>query len=141
MRRGQGPLQRTDNVHSSETVCLAARTGSRSAFLRSVVRFPPVRYCQTSSATAETAFYSRCSRGGKEESYIKQVLNCFDLILLANQGDSPGQPKRSLRAATAIRYHYSVQLVAIKARLDARTEFEILERSLKGSCTPGQSLA
>ena len=53
-------------------------------------------------------------------------------IILANQGDSPGQPKRSLHAATAIRYNYSVQLVAIKARLDARTEFEILEHLLKG---------
>ena len=38
----------------------------------------------------------------------------FALILLANQGDSPGQPKRSLRAATAVRYNYDVQLVATR---------------------------
>src|SRR6266566_9295293 len=74
-----------------------------------------------------------------EEAYVRQVLSCFDLILLANQNNSPGQPKESLRVATAVRYNYYVQLVAIKARSDARTEFKILEHSLRGggswSCT------
>ncbi len=54
------------------------------------------------------------------------------MILLANQNNSPGQPKESLRVATAVRYNYYVQLVAIKARSDARTEFKILEHSLRG---------
>ena len=54
------------------------------------------------------------------------------MILLANQGDSLGQPKRSLRAATAVRYNYYVQQVAIKAGLDARTKFKILEYLLRG---------
>ena|ERR1700722_12689229 len=38
----------------------------------------------------------------------------FNLILLANQGDSPWQPKRSLRVATAFCYNYYVQLVATR---------------------------
>ena len=36
------------------------------------------------------------------------------MILPANQRDSPGQPKRSLRVATGVRYGYYVQLVATK---------------------------
>jgi hypothetical protein len=92
---------------------------------RSVVVFveyrevPTVRYCQTSSATAETAL-RRCRQKRENEeayvegAYVRQVLSCFDLILLANQGDSPGQPKRSLRVATAVRYNCYVQLVATK---------------------------
>ena len=36
------------------------------------------------------------------------------MILLANRGDSPWQPKKSLRAATAVRYNYYVQLVATR---------------------------
>ena len=67
-----------------------------------------------------------------EEAHVRQVLSCFDLILLANQNNSPGQPKESLRVATAARYNYCVQLVAIKARSGARTEFKILEHSLRG---------
>ena len=46
----------------------------------------------------------RRSQGGEEEAYV------FNLIL-ANQGDSLGQPKRSLRAATTVRYNYYIQLV------------------------------
>ena len=38
----------------------------------------------------------------------------FNLILLANERDSPGQPKRPLRVATAVRYNCYVQLVATK---------------------------
>ena len=34
--------------------------------------------------------------------------------LQVNQGDSPGQPKRSLRVATAVRYNYYVQSVEIR---------------------------
>ena len=44
-----------------------------------------------------------------EEAYVRQVLSYFDLILLANQGDSPGQPKRTLRVATAVRYNCYIQ--------------------------------
>ena len=43
-----------------------------------------------------------------------QVLSCFDLIPLANQNNSPGQPKQSLRAAIAIHYNCHVQLVATR---------------------------
>src|SRR6266571_9153362 len=68
----------------------------------------------------------------EEEAYVGQVLSCFDLILLANQNNSPGQPKESLHVATAIHYNYYVQLVAIKASLDPRTEFKNLEHSLRG---------
>ena len=101
----------------AKAVCLAARTFWQSAFLRSVVifiniiRLPPVRYCQISSAVVETAFWRpqrRRSQEREEEAYA------FNLIILANQGDSPGQPERSLRAATAVRYNYYVQLVAIE---------------------------
>ena len=42
------------------------------------------------------------------------VLDCFSSILLANQDDSSGQLKKSLRAATAVRYDYYVQLVAVE---------------------------
>src|SRR6266700_3196478 len=49
-----------------------------------------------------------------KEAYVRQVLSCFNLILLANQNNSPGQPKESLRVATAIRYNYYVQLMATK---------------------------
>src|SRR6266566_7036800 len=53
-----------------------------------------------------------------EEAYVRQVLSCFistpKTIPLANQNDSPGQPKWSLRAATCVRYNYYVQLVATK---------------------------
>ena len=50
----------------------------------------------------------------KEEAYVRQVLNCFNSTPLASQDNSPGQPKRSLRAATGVRYSYYVQLVAIR---------------------------
>ena len=60
-------------VHSnySEAVCLAARTSAirdrpssiMSWSLLNIIRFPPVRYCQISSAIAETALYS-CFGGG-----------------------------------------------------------------------------
>ena len=40
--------------------------------------------------------------------------------------------RRFLQPSIQLRYHYYVQFVAIKARSDARTEFKILEHSLKG---------
>src|SRR6266576_2955698 len=53
-----------------------------------------------------------------EEAYVRQVLSCFistpRTIPLANQNNSPGQPKWSLHAATCVRYNYYVQLVATK---------------------------
>jgi hypothetical protein len=57
----------------------------------------------------------------------KRKRTCSILILPANQGDSPGQPKRPLRVATGIRYNYYVQLVAFKRgrmRVSHRVSFE-----------------
>ena len=54
------------------------------------------------------AFWWARSQGKEEEAYV------FNLTLLANQGDSPRQRKRSLLAATCVRYNYYVQLVATK---------------------------
>ena len=55
-----------------------------------------------------------------------------NLILLANQGDSPGQPKMVL----ACSHNRSLQLLCTvggsQARLVARTEFKISQRSPKG---------
>ena len=52
-----------------------------------------------------------------------------NLILLANQGDSPGQPKMVL----ACSHNRSLQLLCTvggsQARLVARTEFKISQRS------------
>ena len=89
---------------------------------RSVVIF--VKYRKVSTRTILLNFISHCrdsvAEGRQkreieevyvEEAYVRQVLRCFDLILLANQGGSPGQPKRSLRVA---RYNCYVQLVATK---------------------------
>ena len=53
-------------------------------------------------------------KGEKEKAYVGQDLNCFNSILLANQDNSLGHPKRLLRVATAVRYSYYVQTVAIK---------------------------
>ena len=49
-----------------------------------------------------------------EEAHVRQVLSCFSATPPVNQNNSPGQPKESLRVATAIRYNYYVQLVATK---------------------------
>jgi hypothetical protein len=54
---------------------------------------------------------------GEEEAYV------FNLIPLANQGDSPGQK------VLARSYNRSLQL---QARPDTRTEFKISQRPLKG---------
>ena len=60
--------------------------------------------------SAETALYSRFGghKGGvvKEEKGEGEEAHVFSVILLANQSDSPWQPKRSLRIATAVRYSY-----------------------------------
>ena len=60
--------------------------------------------------------------GGEEEAYV------FNLIPLANQGESPGQPKRSLRVATTVRFNSN-----------ERAEFEISQRSLKGGGEAGRA--
>ena len=75
--------------------------------------------CQISSISVETTLYSRFGggvgiKGEKAEAYVGQILNCFNSILLANQDNSPGQPRQFLRAATAVRYNYYVQLVAVE---------------------------
>ena len=57
-------LPLTVHSNSSEAVCLAARTLLlHRRDLRQYRKFPPVRYCQISSAIAETALYSRSGRG------------------------------------------------------------------------------
>ena len=74
------------------------------------MRFPPVRYCQISSAIAETALYfafwrrygqkrergsiRQASSAGSSSAWLRK--SCFDLILLADQNNSPGQLKYSL---------------------------------------------
>ena len=68
-------------------------------------------------AIAETVLYLCFSRGmgkrEKEEAYVKEAhVRQVLTIPLANQNNSPGQPKWSLRAAIAIRYNCHVQLVA-----------------------------
>ena len=69
---------------------------SRLALLRSVVIF--IKYCEVSTHTilpnfvdlsAETALYSHFGggvgkKGKKEEAYVRQVLNWFNSILVAN---------------------------------------------------------
>ena len=99
-----------------------------------IVRFPPVRYYQISSAIAETTLYSRFGGGmSKRHRKRKRMSGKFwvtsiwfswptRITLQGNQNS----------AATAVRYNYYVQLVAIQARLDAHTEFEISQRSPKG---------
>ena len=75
---------------------------------RSVVIF--VKYREVSTRTILPNFIGHCKDSVAEgrqkreieeayvkEAYVRQVLSCFDVILLANQGDSPGQLKRSLR--------------------------------------------
>jgi hypothetical protein len=109
------------------------------------VRFPPVRYCQISSVIAETALYSRFGRGmGKgekeeayvkekyvDEAYVKQVLN---LILPANQNNSPGQPKRPLPCSHSCSLQLLYTVGGNQARSDARSEFKNLEPSLIRRC-------
>ena len=62
-----------------------------------------------------------------------------NLILLANQGDSPGQPKKVL----ACSHNRSLQLLCTvggsQARLDARTEFKISQHSPKGGGEAGRA--
>ena len=70
---------------------------ARSAFLRSVVIF--VEYREVPTRTILPNFignYRDMDKREKEEAYVKeayvrQVLSCFNLILLANQNNSPGQ--------------------------------------------------
>ena len=67
------------------------------------------------------AFWQRYKQREKEEAYVEEVYveetyveeAYVNLILPANQGDSPGQPERSLRTGTCVRYNYHIQLVAI----------------------------
>jgi hypothetical protein len=81
--------------------------------LSNIVRFPPVRYCQIPSAIEETALYSRFGghnggvvRGEKRKRTSSIWFSWPTANLQGNQGDSPGQPKRSLRVATAVRFNY-----------------------------------
>ena len=78
--------------------------------------------------------YSRF--GGHNGGVVKRrrgsVRLLKNLILLANQGDSPGQPKKVF----ACSHNRSLQLLCTvggsQARLDARTEFKISQRSPAG---------
>ena len=93
---------------------------SRSAFLRSVVIF--VEYREASTCTISPNFirnwrnsfvfaFWRPQRGGAVKGEGRARASSVGSP--ANQGDSPGQPKRSLRAGTCVRYNYHVPLVAI----------------------------
>ena len=81
--------------------------------------------------------YSRF--GGHNGGVVKRrrgsVRLLKNLILLANQGDSPGQPKKVF----ACSHNRSLQLLCTvggsQARLDARTEFKISLRS-PNECNP-----
>ena len=72
--------------------------------LSNIVRFPLVRYCQISVVLA--FWRRRGQKKEKEEAYVRQILNCFNSTPLTNQDNSPGQRKRSLCAAIAVRYNY-----------------------------------
>ena len=131
-------------VHSncSEAVYLATRTFAISAVLSlsNIVRFPPVRYCQISPAIAETALYSRF--GGHNGGVVEKGRRGS----ARPEFDSPSQPRRFSRAtkkALACSHSRSLQLLCTvggnQARLDARTEFKILERSLKGGLEAGHA--
>jgi hypothetical protein len=51
------------------------------------------------------------------------------------QFNSPGQPRRISRATKKILARSHNRSLQLQARLDTRTEFEISQRSPKGSCT------
>ena len=121
-------------VHSncSEAVCLAARTFAIG--LRSIVIF--VKYREVPTRTILPNFIGNCRDGvvsafwqrhGQERERgsvcrgsvcrgsVRQASSeCFDLIIRANQNNSPGQPKEPLCVSTAVRYNYYVQSVAIE---------------------------
>src|ERR1700733_1720095 len=108
----------------------------RSAFLCSVVIFAIYRevptctilpnfigHCRDSIVFA--FWWRRRQKREKEETYVRQVLNCFNSTRLefpwpTRQFPWPtriilqGNQKWSLRAGTCVRYNYYVQLVATK---------------------------
>ena len=67
------------------------------AFLRSltnIVRLPPVQYCQSYDVAKSHWQLQRQrhrQKREKEEAYVRQVLGCFNLILLANQNNPSGE--------------------------------------------------
>src|SRR6266700_5733403 len=110
---------------------------SQSTFLSSVVifvnivRFPPVRYCQISPAIAETALYLRWQRykQKRERMSRKQTSGKFF--------------SRATKRVLACSHSRSLQLLCTaggnQSKLDARTEFKILERSPKGGGEAGRA--
>ena len=121
-------------VHSncSEAVCLAARTLLLQC--RDLRQYREVsthtilpNFIGNCRDSVVFAFWQRYKQREKEEAYIEEAYveeayveetyveeaYVFNLILPANQGDSPGQPERSLRTGTCVRYNYHIQLVAI----------------------------
>ena len=96
----------------SKRLCLAARNSAvrdRSSImswsLSNAVRSPSVRYCRTSSATTETALYSRFSRGvGKRGRKGKRTPGITSIRFSRATNVQP-QPFATI---------YYVQLVAVK---------------------------
>jgi hypothetical protein len=54
------------------------------------------------------------SKASKAAGWTISVERIAFITNVANQDNSPGQPKRFLCAATAVRYNYYIQLVVIK---------------------------
>src|SRR6266567_7308668 len=112
-------LPPTAHGNCSEAVCLATRTSTIAIIF--------VKYREVSTDTILLNFIGSCrdsivfafwqrqeqkrqkAEAYIKEAYVRQALSCFNLILPANQNDSPGQPKESLRVVTAVRYNYYVQ--------------------------------
>ena len=97
------------------------------------MRFPPIRYCQISSTSLQR---QRCIRvlAATAGGIVKGGRGSGRL-----QFDSPGQLRQFSRATKkvlACSHSRLLQLLCTaggnQARLDARTEFKISERSLKG---------
>ena len=117
--RYTGSLETVANAHAWLQELYFWQT-SRSAFLRSVVIF--VKYREVSTRTILPNFIDNCRNGfvfafwrPQRGAQLRGGRGACVLSLVppANQGDSPGQPKRSLRAGTCVRFNFYIQLVAI----------------------------
>ena len=118
-------------------------SSAASQSLLNIVRFSPVRYYQISSVIAETALYSRLRVKERKRGSVRL------------QFGHPGQPRwfsGATKKALVCSHNRSLQFYVLctiggnRARLDARTEFEISQRSPKGEadrahhCTPQRRL-
>ena len=134
----------------SKAICLAARTFAIS--LCSIVIF--VKYHEVSTHTILLDFIDNCrdsvvftfwrrhrQKRENEEAYVVRQASS-ELFWF----DSPGQPElfsRATKIVLACSHRRSLQLLCPvggnQARLDARTEFKILERSPKGGVEAGRA--